>query len=287
MKFRKLAAIVASAALVGCMAFAGGCSSSDDSSSDETSTEETTTEETSSEETTYSSEGLELLEDGVLTIATSPDFPPFENLEDGEYVGMEIEMMEEVASRLGLEAEFTTIQFDGIIPAIVAGGQADCAVSGITINPEREEEVDFTISYYTDDLSVIVMQDSDFTEDNIDDTLNAEGMTIAVQTGTTAETYAQEYFPNATVTGYGSANDTFAALASGQADSVITNMAVGESMVNGSYTDAWIVENIATGEEYGVAVSKDNPELTEQLNAVLQEMLDDGTIDALIEEYMS
>ena len=277
MKFRKIAAIVATAALVGCMAVAG-CSSSDESSSDESSSDETAG---------YSSEGLELLEDGVLTVATSPDFPPFENLEDGEYVGLDIAIMEEASSRLGLEVEFTTIQFDGIIPAIVAGGQADCAISGITIEPEREEEVDFTTSYYTDDLSVVVMQDSEFTEDNIDDTLDAEGMVIAVQTGTTGETYAQEYYPSATVTGYGSANDTFAALASDQADAVITNMAVADSMVSESYTDAWVVENIATGEEYGIAVSKDNPDLTEQLSAVIQEMLDDGTIDELIAEYMS
>lgn len=227
-----------------------------------------------------------MLKEGTLTVATSPDFPPFENLENGEYVGMDMDIAKEIASRLGLEFEPTTIQFDGIIPAIVSGGQADIAISGITIEPEREEQVDFTDSYYIDDLSIVVLKDSDFTADNIDASLNDASITIAVQSGTTGESYAKTDYPNATVSAYGNANDTFAALEAGQVDAIITNKAVAEKMLS-SYTDATVIKSIATGEEYGIAVSKDNPELTAAINEVLDEMRADGTLDEIVTKWMS
>lgn len=262
MKLKKLGIIAAMAALVGCMALAGCGSSS-------------------------STGDLKLLNEGKLTVATSPDFPPFENLENGEYVGLDMDIAKAVAEKMGLEFNPVTIQFDGIIPAIVAGGQADIAISGITVEPERAEQVDFSTSYYVDDQSIVVMKGGDITNANVDEELDKAGVIIAVQTGTTGETYAQEHYPNATVKGYGNANDSFAALASGQANAVITNKAVGESMISKSYTDAEVVKAIATGEEYAIAVSKDNKALTEKVNAALKELTDAGTIDELVQKHMS
>ena len=258
-----------------------GCSSSSDDSGSSADTETEEAEE--EEEASY-----ELLEDGVLTVATSPDFPPFENLDDdGNYIGFDIDVMEAVGEQLGLEVEFTTIQFDGIIAAIAAGGQADCAISGITVTSEREEEVDFTDSYYVDDQCVIAMQDNtDVTEDTYADALNQESVIIAVQSGTTGESWAGENFPEATIQSYGNATDCFAAMQAGQADAVVTNLTVGESMLS-AYEDAQIVGMSATGEEYAIAVSQDNPELTEALNEALAALDEDGTIDELAAEWMS
>ena len=271
-------ATAAAAALAGC--------SSDSDSTDSGSTEEEAAEET--EETTEEEASYELMEDGVLTVATSPDFPPFENLDDdGNYIGFDIEVMEAVGEQMGLEVEFTTIQFDGIIAAIAAGGQADCAISGITVTSEREEEVDFTDSYYVDDQCVIAMQDNtDVTEDTYAEALNSEDVIIAVQSGTTGESWAGENFPEATIQSYGNATDCFAAMQAGQADAVVTNLTVGESMLD-AYEDAQIVGMSATGEEYAIAVSQDNPELTEALNEALATLEEDGTIDALAAEWMS
>lgn len=230
--------------------------------------------------------GLGLVTDGKLTVGTSPDFPPFENLENDQYVGLDIDLAQALADKLGLELEMKTLQFDAIVPAVAAGGQIDLGISGITIDPEREEQVDFSDSYYIDDLSVVAMKaNADITADTYADALNQAGITIAVQSGTTAESYAQENFPNATTQPYGNATDAFAAMQAGQANAVITNKAVGAKMVSESYTDAQVIKEIATGEEYGIAVSKDNSALLDAVNDALAAITDDGTLDSIVNKY--
>ena len=83
-------------------------------------------------------------------MGTSPDDPPFENLDNGEYVGFDIDLAKAVADELGLECEFKTLQFDGIIPAVASGGQCDVGVSGFSVDPKRAKEVDFSDTYYID-----------------------------------------------------------------------------------------------------------------------------------------
>ena len=229
---------------------------------------------------------LKLVSDGKLTIGTSPDFPPFENLENNEYVGLDMDLAKAVADKMGLELEIKNLQFDAIVPAVAAGGQVDLGISGITIEPEREEQVNFSDPYYIDDLAVVVMKSNgDVTADNYTDTLNQSGIVIAVQSGTTGEDYAGENFPNATTQPYGNATDSFAALQSGQANAVITNKAVGAKMVSDAYTDAQVIKEIATGEEYGIAVNKDNADLLSAVNDALKACTDDGTLDDLTNKY--
>ena len=230
--------------------------------------------------------GLGLVTDGKLTVGTSPDFPPFENLENDQYVGLDIDLAQALADKLGLELEMKTLQFDAIVPAVAAGGQVDLGISGITIDPEREEQVDFSDSYYIDDLSVVAMKaNTDITADTFADALNQAGVTIAVQSGTTAESYAQENFPNATTQPYGNATDAFAAMQAGQANAVITNKAVGAKMVSESYTDAQVIKEIATGEEYGICVNKDNDALLSAVNDALSALTSDGTVDSITNKY--
>ena len=230
---------------------------------------------------------MKLIKDGTLTIATSPDFPPFENIENGDLVGLDIEIGKAVAEKLGLEPEFVQLQFDNILTAVASGKQADVGISGFTIEPERQKTVDFSDSYYIDDLSIATMKDNaDVTADNADEALNKEGVVIAVQSGTSGETYVQENYPNATCQPYGNSTDAFAAMQAGQANAVCTNKAVVERMLANAYTDAQVVKSIATGEEYAVAVNKDNTALTDAINKALKELQDDGTIDNLIAKYM-
>lgn len=263
MKIRKWSAL----ALAGVLAVAvvlTGCSS--------------TTE--SSDESDYT-----LVTEGVLTVGTSPDYPPFENMEDGEYVGFDIDLATAVAEYLGLEVEFQTLNFDSILTAVASGGQIDIGVSGFSVDPERAETVDFTDAYYIDNLSVAVMSGSDITSDNAADALDSEDITIAVQSGTTGEDYALEYFANANVVPYTQGTECFAALQAGQADAVITNSSVVEQMIEQSYPDAEVVLSVATGEEYAIAVSKDNSGLTEAINEAIAALEEDGTIDELMEKW--
>ena len=272
MKFKKMAAFAACGALAASLALFG-CSGGSNEQASEPAADESTGSYT-------------LVKDGTLTVATSPDFPPFENLEGDEYVGFDIDLGKAIAEEMGLEAEFTTIQFDGIVPAIQAGGQADVGISGITVDPERAQSVDFTDPYYIADQSVAVMKGGDVTADNAKDALNVEGMIIAVQSGTTGETFAQENFPNATIQPYGNATDCFAAMQAGQANAVCMDMAVVDQMVSDAYTDAEVVLTEATGEEYAVAVSQDNPELLAAINEAIATLQENGTIDDLTAQWL-
>lgn len=280
MKMRKIGALaatfaaVAAFALAGCGATTGGNTAAKDGGS-------------SAGSAAADSGSYTLVKDGTLTVATSPDFPPFENLENGEYVGFDIELAKALGKELGLKVEFKNIQFDGIVPAIAAGGQADVGMTGMTIEPDREKQVDFSDPYYVDDQAVATMKsNTQLTADNYEKELDKSGVVIAVQSGTTGETYAKEHFSNATVKSFGNATDCFAAMQSGQAVAVVTNKAMGEKMVGGSYTDAQVLAPIATGENYGIAVSKDNPALTSALNKALKKLTDDGTVEKLTNEYL-
>lgn len=278
MKMKKFGAIAASFAMVGALALAG-CGNSGSSAGSASKAGSAASDDSGS---------YELVKDGTLTVATSPDFPPFENLDNDEYVGFDMDLARAVAKEMGLEVEFKNIQFDGILPAIAAGGQADVGWSGITVDPDRAKQVDFSDTYYMDDQSIVTMKDNaDVTADNVADSLNKDTVVLAVQSGTSGETYAKENFPNAKVQPYGNATDCFAAMQSGQATAVVTNLAVGKKMVADAYQDAQVVKEVSTGEEYAVAVSKDNPELTKAVNKALKKLEDDGTIDELVQKNFS
>lgn len=268
MKLKKVGVLAASALMALSLGLFG-CSSQAASSSASSSAADTTEE-------------IILLNEGELTIVSSPDYPPFENLvAEGETVGYEIDLFQAIADKMGLTLNVVPMQFDAIIPAIVAGGQGDVGVSGFSVDPERAKEIDFTTSFYVDDQAVAVMDGSAITEANAEEALNSADVTIAVQTGTTGETFAQENFPNANIQGYGNSTDCFAAVQSGQADAVCTNLAVVADMTTEAYPDFTIVYRVATGEEYAAVVSKDNPALLAALDEAIAELEADGTLDDL------
>lgn len=281
MKIKKFAAVAACGVLAASLAMFG-CSSGSSSSSSSSAASSS-----SSSAATEATADYELLNEGQLTMITSPDYPPFENMENGEIVGFEVDLFNAVAEDLGLTLNTVSMQFDAIIPAIVAGGQGDVGVSGFSVDPERAKEIDFTESFYIDDQGIAVMNDSGITEENAESSLNAQGVIIAVQTGTTGETYAQENFPNATIQGYGNSTDCFAAMQSGQANAVCTNLAVVNRMIQTAYSDAVVVYESATGEEYAAVVSQDNPELTAAINDSLAKLKENGTIDEITDKWFS
>ena len=285
MKASKYIVLAAVAVMVAALALVG-CSSGGSSSAASSASGSSASASSASASSTASADKPKLLTEGKLVVATSPDYPPFENLENGEYVGLDIEIAKAVAKELGYEIEFKNLQFDAIIPAIAAGGQADIGISGFSVDPERAKEIDFSDSYYIDDQAIAVMKGGSITKDNADESLNKEDVTIAVQSGTTGESYVKENYPKAKVQPYGNSTDAFAALQSGQANAVCTNLAVVEKMLKDAYQDAEIVKSIATGEEYAIVVSKDNAALKAAINDALKKMKGDGTIDKLIQQYM-
>ena len=270
-------AVASTAALAGC----GGEKAADDTADDAA---DDTADDTADK---TDDSGLGLVTEGSITFAVSPDYPPFENLEDGEYVGLDMDLGRAIAEQLGLECVYTNLDFDGIVPAIAAGGQADAGLSGISITPDREKQVNFSEPYYIDNQAVAVPSSStDVTEDNAAEVLNTAEMTIAVQSGSTGADFAAENFPNAEQLAFPQFTDAFAAVSAGQANAVCGNLAVVEQMLAGAYTDLHVVLTSATGEEYAIAVNKDNPELLNAINDAITTLKDDGTIDELISANM-
>lgn len=224
---------------------------------------------------------LVLVNDGKLTIAASLDFPPFENLEGDEAVGFEVDLMKAIAEQMNLEAEYLpSTKFDTIIPLITAGGTADVGVSGFTVTEERKQEIDFTDVLIDSNQGVVVMPNSGIT--SIDD---LDGKTILTQSGTTGYDWAVENIPNANVVALDEMTAVFAALQSGQGEAIVADLPVVQYYVNTAYTDMEIMEEIPTGEQYAIVVSKDNPALTEQLNAALAELKANGTYDEIYAKW--
>ncbi|MCF2621824.1 ABC transporter substrate-binding protein/permease [Collinsella tanakaei] len=245
--------------LVACLL--GGCSSSDASTHE-----------------------FELVENGKLTVASDLATPPFEYTDDaGNPQGFTYDLMGMIAEELGLELNYLPAQkFDSIIPMTKQAVKTDVGACNITINDERLEEVDFTDPYMDSNQGIATVKDGGY--DTVE-SLNAAGVRIAVQAGTTSEEWAIEHLPNAQTVNFDDWTAAFTAVMSGQCQGVVCDLPVEQWMVSNSFTSMQIIEEVPTGEQFGIAVSKDNPELTEAINAALADIRADGRYDKLYEEW--
>ncbi len=272
-KMKKLGAVAASLAFAGALALTG-CGNSDAPA------------DAAGSADASGSDTMQLVTDGTLTIGTSAEYEPFEYMEDGEYKGFDLELAQAIADDLGLELKIENVDFDTIVPGVASGTKYDMGIAAITATPEREKEVGFTDSYYMDDQAIVTMADNtEITGDNYADALNAEGVKIAVQSGSTAEAFAKENFPNAELVPFKNATDCFAAVQSSQADALVTNRSVAAQLVATSFGNEQVIKQISTGEEYAIAVNKDNTALLDALNDSIAKLTEDGTVDELMTKY--
>ena len=272
-KMKKLGAVSASLAFAGALALTG-CGNSDAPA------------DAAGSADASGSDTMQLVTDGTLTIGTSAEYEPFEYMEDGEYKGFDLELAQAIADDLGLELKIENVDFDTIVPGVASGTKYDMGIAAITATPEREKEVGFTDSYYMDDQAIVTMADNtEITGDNYADALNAEGVKIAVQSGSTAEAFAKENFPNAELVPFKNATDCFAAVQSSQANALVTNRSVAAQLVATSFSNEQVIKQISTGEEYAIAVNKDNTALLDALNDSIAKLTEDGTVDELMTKY--
>ena len=140
-----------------------------------------------------------LVEDGKIIVASDLANAPLDFVDEktGEAQGFEVDLINAIAEKLGLECEvLPAMKFDTIIPLIQQGGKADVGVSNITITDERWEQVDFTDSYMDSNQGLVTLASAgDVTEDD----LNVEGTKVAVQAGTTGASWAEENLSNAEI----------------------------------------------------------------------------------------
>lgn len=240
------------------------------------------TEDTGSD--TQQSETAENTEGGVLRMATNATFPPYEYYEGDEVVGIDPEIAAAIAEKLGMTLEINDMDFD---PAIAAAqtGQADIVMEGLTVTDDRKEKINFTDSYATGVQVVIVPEDSDI--QSVDD---LEGKLIGVQQGTTGDLYCSDTpenggFGEENVQKFTSGPVAVEALKNGQIDCVVIDNEPAKNYV-AQNEGLKILDTEYITEEYAIGISKDNPELLEQINAALQELKDDGTIQSIIDKYI-
>ena len=226
-----------------------------------------------------------LIDKTKLQVATHPGYQGFEELrDDGTYYGLDIEISQMIADELGVELVIQNMDFDSVVPSVKAGTKADMGAAGITINDDRKKEITFSEPYYYDNQAIVVQDATKYTKENYAADLNKEGVVIFCQTGTSGEAYAQENFPNATIKNVPDIGSLFTTLSTGQCDAVVQNAAPARNIVK-NFSNLTIIDTVATGEEYGLAMNQQNQELIDQVNALIKKWKADGTLDKLCEKY--
>ncbi len=227
-----------------------------------------------------SSDGLSTVTDGVLTMGTNAAFPPYEYYDGEEIVGIDAEIAAELASRLGLTLEIVDMDFSSIITS-VQSGKIDIGEAGMTVTEERLENVNFTTSYATGVQVIIVPEGSSIT--SVDD---LDGAIIGVQEGTTGHIYCSDDYGDDNVVAYTNGTTAVQALLQGKVDCVVIDQQPAITFVEAN-EGLTILDTEYVIEEYAIAVSKDNEELLDALNEALEEMIADGTVQAILDKYIA
>ncbi|MCL2137014.1 MAG: transporter substrate-binding domain-containing protein [Coriobacteriia bacterium] len=249
--------------------FLGACGNNGNGANNNGGEEETTNE-------------LGLIEEGKLFIGSDCDYPPFIWIEDGTVAtGFERELMEAIADDLELELVYLNPQnFDSLFASIATGGIMDLAVSSITITDVRKELVDFCNPYFVVDQAIVTLETSSYTS-----YADLEGKIVGAQSGTTGLDWATESIDGAIIKEFNQTSEGMAALLAGEIDALVYDSPVASWHVNNNYPECHVIQIIPTGEQYGFAVSKDNPALQAAVNDSLGRLIENGTYASLHAKY--
>ena len=284
--------IALSLALVLCLGMLAGCGSSEASAAPAASAPEApasapaaSAAEPAAEPAASAAEpaadgALTTVTDGKLTMATNAYFPPYEYYDGDAIVGIDADIAQAIADKLGLELVIEDMEFDSIITA-VSTGKADFGLAGMTVTEERLQNINFSDSYATGVQSVIVKEDSDIV--SLDD---LAGKMIGVQLATTGDIYASDEFGSDFVEQYNKGNDAVMALVSGKIDAVIIDNEPAKSYVAAN-EGLKILDTEYAVEDYAACIAKENTALLEAVNSALSELKADGTLQSIIDKYIS
>jgi len=218
-----------------------------------------------------------------ITVASDISYPPFEFKKNGKPVGFDIDLMNEIAKRANLQVEYQNVAFDGIIPGL-GNNLYDAAIAAMTITEAREKKADFSDPYFNADQSLMVQTSSPIK--SVDDI--GDG-TVGVQIGTTGALMAQEFKQQGKIKGeirtFDTIPEAFSALENGQIEAVINDLPTSLDKASKSKGRLKVVQNIPTGEQYGIAFPKDS-DLVEPVNKALEEIKKDGTYAKIYEKWI-
>lgn len=214
----------------------------------------------------------------VIKVGAETTFPPFEFQDENskDYVGFDMDLAKALGKQMGAEVQIVSMNFDGLIPALESGN-IDMIASAMTINEERSKKVNFSKPYYKSGLSIVVKSDNT----SINGFKDLEGKKIAAQIGTTGAEEARK-IKNAQVREFNSNAEAYMELKNGGVDAVVNDLPVNEYyLAKSGEKNAKLVGEILNAEEYGIAVSKKNTEMTEKLNKALDELKKNGEYEKI------
>ena len=283
---KKALSLMTAAALVLSLAACGSTASSAASSeaaSPEAASSDAASSEAASSEAASETETAELstVEPGKLIMSTNAAFPPYEMTTDsGEFEGIDIEPAQAIADKLGLELQIDDMDFDAALLA-VQQGKADMVMAGVTVTDERQNVMDFTDSYATGIQSIIVKEDSDIA--SVDD---LAGKKIGTQRGTTGYLYCSDDFGDENVVAYDNGLTAVQMLNNGQVDCVVIDNAPAKEFIAAN-PGLKLLDTAYVEESYAIGVGKGNTELKDAINTALEELKADGTLQAIVDKYIT
>ena len=221
------------------------------------------------------------VEAGKLTMATNATFPPYEMTTDnGTIEGIDVDTAQAIADKLGLELQIDDMDFDAALLS-VQQGKADIAMAGITVTDERKAVMAFSDSYATGIQSIIVPEGSDIA--SVDD---LSGKKIGTQRGTTGYIYCSDDFGDENVVAYDNGLTAVQALNNGQVDAVVIDNEPAKAYVEAN-PGLKILDTSYAEEDYAIGMNKDNTALLDAVNAALEELKADGTLQSIVDKYIT
>ena len=212
--------------------------------------------------------------DDELVMATNAAFPPYEYMEGEEYAGIDIDLAEAIAEKLGKKLVIENVEFGTIVTGVETG-KYDVGIAGMTVTDERKEQVDFSIEYVTSTQYIIVPADVDPATFDLNDKI------IGVQQGTTGDMFyasVTDVFTAKEVKRYKSAVDAAADMELGRVDCVIIDELPAKKIVENN-SDSMICYDAGWApEDYAIAVQKGS-DLLPVINKVLERLVSEGKID--------
>ena len=224
---------------------------------------------------------LTTVEAGKLTMATNAAFPPYEMTTDaGAFEGIDIDTAQAIADKLGLELQIDDMDFDAALLS-VQQGKADIAMAGVTVTDERKNVMDFSDSYATGIQSIIVPEGSDIASPD-----DLAGKMIGTQRGTTGYIYCSDDFGDDAVVAYDDGLTAVQALNNGQVDAVVIDNAPAKEFVAAN-PGLVLLDTSYAEEDYAIGMAKGNTALEDAVNAALEELKADGTLQSIVDKYIT
>lgn len=217
----------------------------------------------------------------TLVVGTNAEFPPFEYIEQGNIVGFDVELMNEISKIIGKKVEFKNMAFDSLLIAMQTG-KINCIISGMTATDERRQHVNFSEPYFVSKQAVIVPENSDIQKFE-----DLKGKKIGVVIGYTGDMVVTDmYKDTSAITRYEATGQAIMALTAGKVDATVLDMEPAKEYVANN-EGIKVLDTALAEEEYSIALPKDNTALLEEINNALKTLKENGTYDKIYAKYFN